>query len=281
VRLAVTSDIHVDKNGRPALEALVERARELSPDVLAIAGDVATGATTWLSTMTALRAVVPRVVCVSGNHDAWCAPAALAAGIDSWARVDKLLPALAAEAGVDDLDAGPVVIDGVGFAGTLGWFDFSTADPDLGLPVEAYREGAHGGMQWMDQRLAHFREDGRRMLDEVVAQRLRDRLRLQLSTLATPRVVAVTHMLPFAAQVERRASATWRFCNAYMGHLALGELLRADARVVVSIAGHTHRPSDLHIGALRAVVSPLGYRGEWGGRSDREAVAAAMTVVEI
>lgn len=281
MRLAVTSDIHVDKNGPATVDALVERAKELAPDILVIAGDIATGATTWLTCMAALARAVPRVLCVAGNHDTWCAPAALAAGIDSWARLDKLLPALAAEAGVHDLDAGPVEIDGVGFAGTLGWFDFSTADPGLDLPRSAYRAGAYGGVQWMDQRLASFLEHGARMPDEDVAARLRERLRVQLASLATPRVVAVTHMLPFPEQVVRRPSPTWRFCNAYMGQLALGDLLRADPRVVLAIAGHTHAPSDLRLGALRAVVSPLGYRSEWGGMTDREAVAAAMALVEI
>src|SRR4051812_36698721 len=98
MRLLFTSDIHIDLNGPAVLDALVRRVREQAPDVLIIAGDIATGAATYLRTLLALRAVSPRLLVVAGNHDVWTAPEALAKGVDSWARLDKLLPALCAEA---------------------------------------------------------------------------------------------------------------------------------------------------------------------------------------
>lgn len=287
MRLAFTSDIHIDMNGAATLAILADRVREIGPDVLVVAGDVATGAATYLRTLLALRDAAPEVMVVAGNHDVWTAPEAAAAGLDSWKRLDAVLPALCREAGVHFLDAGPVVLGGIGFAGSLGWFDLSTADPDLGLPLETYRTGEWGGLRWNDHRLAVWGDGaGGRMVEREVADRLRARLAAHLDALDTARVVAVTHTLPFVAQVARGASPAWRFVNAFMGSTALGELLLADPRIELAIAGHTHLGSDLWIdrpdgSLLHAMVSPLGYTREWRGTSAEEAVARAIRVVDL
>ncbi len=282
MRIAATSDIHIDKNGEAALQALVARVRTLDPDVLIIAGDIATSPTTYLSTLLALREVTPEVLIVAGNHDVWSGPAAVEAGIDAWARLDKILPALCQEAGAVCLDAGPVVVDGVGFAGTLGWYDLSTRDMELEASDEAYRTGSFAGMQWMDHRLAVWKgENGEAMTERQVAERLRARFAAHLASLDTDVIVAVTHMLPFAEQVHRKSHPGWRFANAFMGQLALGEVIRADPRVRVAIAGHTHLPSENASGPLHTLVTPLGYHTEWGGRTAVEAVERAVRVIEL
>lgn len=282
MRIAVTSDIHIDKNGPAALAALARRVDTLAPDVLVVAGDVATSATVLLETFLALRAVAPRVVYVAGNHDVWSPPELQARGQHAWWRLDQLLPALCAEAGVDCLDAGPVVVDGVGFVGTLGWYDLSMRDTTLDAPEEAYTRGEFHGLKWMDHVYAHFPDEaGRALRCEAVAERLRGRLAAQLASCAADRIVGVTHMVAFAEQLHHKDHPGWRFCQAFIGHRGLGEVLRADPRVELAIAGHTHLRSDLRFGSLRAVVSPLGYRAEWHGRPVEEAVEAAVALVEL
>ena len=113
-----------------------------------------------------------------------------------------------------------------------------------------------------------------------VCARLRERLAGHLRV-AGPRVVAVTHTLPFASQLLRRSSPTWQFAQAFMGSAPLGEMLRADPRIELVISGHTHCPSDQAIGQLRAVVSPLGYRREWPAGGDDVAVRAALSVLDL
>jgi predicted phosphodiesterase len=276
MRLALTSDIHVDNNGRDVLSALVERVRALAPDVLVVAGDVATGPVTYLETMLALRASAPEVVVVAGNHDVWSSPAQVAAGVDAWARLDQILPALCREADVRYLDAGPIEIGGVGFAGTLGWYDLSMRDLDLEVPDAAYATGQFGGVRWVDHQLAVWGVSA----DEV-CRRLRARLADQLAALPSERIVVVTHTLPFLEQLHRPSLPVWRFIKAFLGSVALGEVVRGDPRVALAIAGHTHLPSDVIVGGVRAVVSPLGYKREWRGASAEEAVARAVRLVEI
>ena len=282
MRLAFTSDIHIDLNGTSVLDALCGRVRELAPDVLLVAGDIATPLDTYLETLVALRACTSHLLVVAGNHDAWTTPEALAAGIDSRTRIDTVLAETCRQAGAQLLDVGPAVIDGIGFAGNVGWYDLSTREGTLDAPMEAYRSGRWQGMKWSDVDHAVFLgADGARMPVEEVARACRDRLRTHLRGLKTRRIVVATHMLAFEGQIHRKDHPGWRFANAYMGSLAMGDLLRSDPRIELAIAGHTHHGSDLRFGRLRAIASPLGYRREWKGDTPEEAVVHAVRCVEL
>ncbi len=282
MRLAITSDIHIDLNGDVVLEALCARVRAVKPDVLIVAGDIATGAQTYLATLLALKACAPELLVVAGNHDVWTSPKAKAAGVDSWTWLDKLLPALCVEAGAHLLDAGPVELGGIGFAGSLGWFDLTMREHTLDVPFESYRTGRFGGVMWNDMRFAHFDDgDGRGLISEAIAERLRARLSGHLRELKATRVVAVTHMLAWDRQVARRDRPGWSFVNAFMGSLKMGELLEADKRIELAVAGHTHIASDHRIGRIRALVTPLGYAREWRAPDVTGAVERALAVVDL
>ncbi len=282
MRLAITSDIHIDLNGHAVLDALCARVRAVQPDVLIVAGDIATGATTFLSTLLALRPCAPELLVVAGNHDVWTSPGARSQGIDSWAWLDKLLPALCVEAGAHLLDAGPVVLGKVGFAGSLGWYDLTMREHLLDVPPDAYATGRFGGLMWNDHRFAFFDDGaGRALACDVVAERLRARLLDHLAALDCSRVVVATHTLAFERQVFRKERDAWRFVNAFMGSLRTGELIAADRRIELAIAGHTHIPSDQRIGRVRALVSPLGYKKEWRAPDVVGAVEKALAVVDL
>lgn len=282
MRLACISDIHIDLNGPTVLDALARRVRAVAPDVLLVAGDIATGPSTYLQTLLALRAEAPRLLVVAGNHDVWTTPEAAAKGLHSWARLDKLLPALCEEAGAQLLDAGPLEIDGVGFAGTLGWYDLTTREHVLDAPMEAYRAGVWGGLRWTDHTYTRWPdEQGADMPMEEVARVLRERLEAHLKQLTARRVVVATHTLPFVEQIHRKEHPGWRFVNAFMGSLPLGDVIKRDPRVVLAVAGHTHLHSDLRFGRMRALVTPLGYRKEWHGATPEAAVEKSLKVVEL
>jgi hypothetical protein len=265
----------------------VSTIRALAPDVLIVAGDIATGPTSFLQTALALRPCAAHVLFLAGNHDVWSHPEAVAMGVDAWAKLDRLIPALCKEAGVHYLESSPVVIDGVGFVGTLGWYDHSMRDTSLDAPEEAYVTGRWAGMQWMDPIYAVFRDEtGGRLAPEAVAAILRERLVQQLTTINADKLVACTHHVQFASQLLRRASPGWQFCQSFIGHAALGAAILGDPRVVLSVCGHTHHGSDQILARpegppLRAVVSPLGYLGEWGGEPTERIVPRRVALAEV
>ncbi len=282
MRIAVTSDIHIDKNGPELCELIADRVRQLRADALIVAGDVATSPTVLLQSFLTLRESAPSVYFVAGNHDIWSHPTLHAKGQHSWWRLDTLLPALCSEAGIHNLDAAPAELDGVAFVGTLGWWDLSTRDPELPAPLEAYRRGEYAGLRWMDHTYTHFPDEaGRALLPEAVAALLRERLRAQLASCTASRIVAVTHMVAFPEQLHKKAHAGWRFAQAFIGHLGLGEVIAADSRVRLAVCGHTHIPSDFTRDGLRALCTPLGYHQEWHGRPAAEAVSRAVVLAEV
>jgi hypothetical protein len=75
-----------------------------------------------------LRLLVP------GNHCLWCR-----AGEDSLHRYERVLPAVAGEAGFAVLDHQPATCGAVGLVGSVGWYDYSFADESLGIPADFYR----------------------------------------------------------------------------------------------------------------------------------------------
>jgi Icc-related predicted phosphoesterase len=282
MRLAFTSDIHVDINGEHVLDALASHVAHVRPEVLVVAGDIATELSLYTRVLTRLRAGAGRLLVVAGNHDVWITPEERARGVDSAQRLERLLPEACAAAGAELLDAGPVEVDGVGFVGTCGWYDLSTREADLPAPMEAYRSGRWAGVRMNDPLHVLFPgPDGEPLAMEDVARAMRERLRDHLRVCRARRIVAVTHTLPFAEQIVRKPYDGWRFANAFMGSTRLGDVLRNDPRVVLAIAGHTHHGSDLRYGRLRAVVSPLGYPREWKAPRVEDAVVRALTVLDL
>ena len=45
----------------------------------------------------------------------------------------------ARSAGFHFLDDGPAVVNGVGFVGNVGWFDYGFRKPELGIPLRYYQ----------------------------------------------------------------------------------------------------------------------------------------------
>lgn len=282
MRIGCTSDLHIDLNGPRVLDALSAHLPTLGLDVLVVAGDIATDLTLYRDVLRALRESVPRLLVVAGNHDVWTTAEERAAGTDSGRRLRELLPAACDDAGAELLDHAPVTVGNFGFAGTCGWYDLTTREADLPAPMEAYRSGRWAGIRLNDPQHAVFLgTDGRAQSMEEVARDMRERLRDHLRALRTSRIVAVTHTLPFAEQIVRKPFDGWRFANAFMGSLPLGDVLRNDHRIVLAISGHTHHGSDLRFGRLRAVVSPLGYPREWKAPAPEDAVRHAVRVIEL
>jgi hypothetical protein len=276
VRIAYTSDLHTDFGPWNAalLEHLVARAAALHPDVLVVAGDVAETLAAVRDSLQAFATVPCRRLYVPGNHDLYAERTPRGTWITSRKKYEHDLPAAARGAGFEPLGKAPVRLDAWTFVGVPGWYDFTLRDPalDVSVALQQYRNG-----MWRDQRAfdrGHVLWDAwpdtgasrapatapsAWLGDEAIAAILQADLEAQLA--AAPSdvpIVAVVHVRPDAALVQRHAFAPSAFHDAYLGSGRLGACLVADRRVRAVITGHLHRPADVMLGTVHAVARPVG-----------------------
>jgi len=276
MRVLVTADLHYHSpRSRGPAEELAAEAVRAGGDALVLVGDSASAAHEPLRDCLGLFADFPgRKFMVPGNHCLWCLD-----GEDSIERYERTVPAIAAEAGFAVLDHGPAVIDGVGLVGSVGWYDYSYRQEDLGIPLAFYeakvapgaaaRLGEHRhlvdrhrdelaeehfdiGVRWNDG--VHVRMD---MTDAEFLARVVARLRGQLAALAADasvrEVAAFVHHLPFRHLLPVDRPPAFAFAAAYLGSDRIGEALRACPKLTRAFCGHSHWPGRCEVGGIQAV----------------------------
>lgn len=276
MRLVLVSDIHAnffpDDRRAFALAALAEALAAAKPDVLVIAGDLASRQASVPGYLARLAVGRHGNLYVPGNHDIWRTDAELAAGHSSFGAL-SLLRAKAAESGFHYLPGAPRLITvgaaSWGFAGALGWYDYSFREPTLIVPAGAYATKTFGAFVWNDRDRACWRDRiGVKLSDPEMARRFAIELEADLRSLgldehgAGPPTVAVTHMLAYASQVIYRGQPDWDFFSAFMGSSRYGDLYDRLPAIRAAFSGHTHTPRlERRPSGLLAAVAPLGY---WG-----------------
>jgi predicted phosphohydrolase len=277
--LFFTSDLHYDHHGisgRRAVEALgAELAATASPgDVLVLGGDLGNSDAVVRACLACFRDFPGKKLGVAGNHDIWVEP-----GESSWDRYKRLSDVFV-EAGVHPLEDEPVVVGGVGFAGALGWYDYSFRD-DIGVPYERYVEKSlpSAGVAWGDARYAHWG-----LSDEAFTDWQLERLDGHLARLASCKeVVVFTHHVATRRLLVHPRSMVptqWRFLNAFLGSEKLETLFARHPNVTEVVNGHIHRNGEVRIGRTRYTSLGCGKGTRQvlvmgGGRTERREVAGS------
>lgn len=274
MRILVTADLHYDvSRSRDSVERLAGEVCRTAADALILVGDTAGrdlnvfgGALKLFSDFRGRKLLVP------GNHCLWCRQ-----GEDSMVRYEQHLPNLAAEHDFTVLDHEPLVLNGVGLVGSIGWYDYSFADESLGVPhpfyeakvspgaaaylggheelLEAHREVLNErhmrlGARWMDGENVRLG-----MGDTEFCDWLSKRLDRQLKQLAfrTDHIVAFMHHLPFRQLVPSERPDRFAFAAAYLGAGRLGEVLLKYPQVKCVYCGHSHWRGQCEVGHLKIV----------------------------
>lgn len=265
-------------------------------DVLILAGDIATGGEeTYREFLNLFRRFGGPKLFVPGNHDLWSA----ARKPRSRQRYREDLPALVHACGFHYLPGQPLAVNGTGFVGTIGWYDYGFRQiepPRAGLCVTPMHPvGGPGQMRleprrgrldvaWQDLTDADYAhkalawsERGRpRSLiwndavfvdwgrpDPVVADEMATELARDMAALGPDvrALVCITHCLPFAGLLDGPTRDVGHaFCRAYMGSPRVGETVRADRRSRLVLCGHWHRQNRMRVGALEVVNCSVGDR---------------------
>lgn len=271
---------------------VAQRARELAPDVVVLAGDVCPDLQRLERSLRLIvNAVGSPVLYLPGNHELWCGGPA-ASGPHSRERYFTTIPRLVRRAGAVCLGVEPHCVGPLGFVGVTGWYDYSLADPSVGVSVGDYATKRFGDVTCVDGHQVHWPDDGGEPLsDEALCETMCTLLEKQLDELRgrCSRVVAVTHMLPTGrllpgADPAGARSEQERFLDAFMGSERLGELLVVRPEVVRVVCGHYHRPVRCVLpgpqGEIPCEASPVGYPREIEQSLEIQ-VSQRMRVVEV
>ena len=278
MRIGVTSDIHTDISpaNRRIAEHLADVARRAELDVFVICGDISPDTMTLFKTLSAFHDIGRncRKLFIPGNHDIWL--------IGRNRRVtshDKysLLTAICEECGFHNLGDSPVVLDALGFCGTIGWYDYSYKRAKYRISAESYSRKTLRGAVWNDVNYARWDNS-----DPEMARRFEWELQEQIDSIRdqVSRIIVVTHHIPFGECVIYRDRLPWDFFSAFMGSEGLGEICVDEPLVTHVFFGHTHGEFFKTIRGVWAVCSPVGYLTD-PPKDLREYARSRLKIIEL
>ncbi|NLE28565.1 MAG: hypothetical protein GX629_02705 [Phycisphaerae bacterium] len=274
MRILASSDLHYNlKRSCVPTQELARKVCRRGGDVLILAGDIA-GAddSCFLQALELFSGFHGEKLLVPGNHDLW-----VHGEIDSCQKWSSHLPVLAQKAGFHMLDHSSKIIGKIGFAGNIGWYDYSFRDPQLAVPLRFYQAKIGPGRAMRLEEWQHLLDpndellpihsditsawrDGQfvrlNMTDEHFVETLLARLRTDLEDLSakTEKIVTVLHHLPHRDLVWYRGDANWDFAAAFLGSDKFGELLQQFPKIQLCLAGHNHRAEVVKSSAMEYIA---------------------------
>ena len=279
MRLLITSDLHYNHARSKALaQDLIKQMNDAGGDALLVIGDTAAADGAALEECLSLFKFNGPKLIVAGNHELWTHRE------DSHAILREELPRRVNALGWRWLEDEAFVAGDFAVVGSVGWYDYSFAQPELGIPRRFYAAKVSPGAAERDPDLAHLFEsradlsssalevvarwnDGRfvklQRTDDAFVGELIDRLKSQLDSLSSAKqIVAAVHHLPFAELLPPPHSAQWDFAKAYLGSSKIGELLLQYPQISHVYCGHSHFPAEAQVGHIKAINVGSGYRAK-------------------
>jgi 3',5'-cyclic AMP phosphodiesterase CpdA len=280
MRLIVTADLHYNHpRSRASAVECIEAINRAGGDALLLVGDTAVADGTALEECLGLFRFDGPKLFVAGNHELWTS------GPDSHALFTDDLPRRVRALGWHWLQTEPFVAGTLAIVGSIGWYDYSFAPADLGIPHRFYAAktspgaashlgGGHLDLlsriddisprgleivaRWNDGRFIKLGRSDEQFLDELLAQ-----LEAQLAFVSgAAQVVAAIHHVPLKELLPPVGGGRWDFAKAYLGSPRLGELVRSYRNVKYILCGHSHMPAQARLGPIQAINVGSGYRSK-------------------
>lgn len=278
MRLLATADLHYNQpRSRAMADDLIHQLNHAGGDVLLLIGDTAPAATEHLERcLDRFSAFHGAKLFVAGNHELWTHDP------DSYQLFREELPRRIRSLGWHWLEGNPFTGTDTAIVGSIGWYDYSFAQEDLGIPRRFYEHKISPGAARAFEQFAHLFapaddisplamrtiarwNDGKfvklhRSDDAFLAELLND-LSTQLQSLQHVRhILAATHHLPCRQILPPPHSAQWDFAKAFLGSQRLGDLLLQFENVRHILCGHSHMAAEAEIGPTRVINIGSGYR---------------------
>jgi len=292
MKIALISDLHVDSSpdNFKIVDYLIEKLLSLKPDLFIIAGDIAANIQVFNITLKKFSLLSCSKLLVAGNHDIWIdSSSSFLKGIHSGIKYYELLPQICKDNNFIYLGLEPYCIDGIGFAGTIGWYNYTFRNKkyDTLFSIKTYRSKQfRKTITWNDLNFAYWMDDlkGRRKSDEEVALEMETSLKRQIESLkgqGVDRTIVVTHHVPFRKMILYQNRLPWDFFSAFMGSEGLAEIILEESTITHVLCGHSHIKNSLQIGTIKAIKSPLGYSREWRTKNLSELIEEKLTSFDL
>src|SRR2546430_1100068 len=128
-----SADLHYNHGRSHQLaDDLIDEMNRAGGDVLAVVGDTAVADGDALERcLSRFRFAGPKLF-VAGNHELWTH------GPDSYELFHQTLPSRVRSLGWHWLQDSPMTIGDVAVVGSVGWYDYSFAQKNLGIPLRFY-----------------------------------------------------------------------------------------------------------------------------------------------
>ena len=262
MRIGITSDIHTDISpaNSQIVSHLADVIRRAELDVFVICGDVSPSIYSFYETLSAFRDLDCKKLFVAGNHDIWVLNSK--DNINSHQKY-TLITKICEEHGFHHLGDSPVIVENIGFCGTIGWYDYSYKSDKFSIPDRNYVRKIFHGSVWNDVNFARWKAS-----DTEIAGQFENDLQKQIDSVRdrVSSIIVVMHHVPFKECVVYRNELPWDFFSAFMGSVGLGEICLKEPLVTYTLFGHTHaefykeiRSSSDLSRIISAVCSPIGY----------------------
>lgn len=286
MRIGVTSDIHTDisPSNRKIIKHLADVIQRLEIDVFIICGDISPSPIEFSRTISAFDDLQCKKFIVAGNHDIWIAN--INNGITSYQKHD-LITTICKEHNFHHLGDSPIIVDKIGFCGTIGWYDYSFKSDKYAISEKSYIQKTFGGSVWNDVNYAKWGKT-----DTEVAKGFENDLQMQIDSIKNQvsQIIAVTHHVPFRECVTYRNELPWDFFSAFMGSKGLGDICLNESLVTHVFFGHTHAEFFKEIkrqgndvssqSGIFAICSPIGYLTE-PPRNLAEYAQSRLKIIEL
>jgi Calcineurin-like phosphoesterase len=254
VKLAITSDLYLGVTPLDHLERLARDMAGANPDAAVIAGDLAESLSDLTRCLKLFRVALSCPIWVlPGDHDFWARPP-----YDSRYLWRDLIPEAVAKTNCQYLEGKSFVHNGVGVAGTVAWYDYSSATlagivSDMEFAQQKYLYNADAlriDWEWSDPEFASL--CGTPFLATL------DQLEQDPEVKQT---VVITHFPIIEQQLPR--DTVKGLASAYLGNLTLGKKVRLRKKVSHIISGHAHLGREYklerEIGTIEVRVLPGDY----------------------
>ena len=277
MKIIAVSDIHIPKNDA-YMPDLIQKINSSDADVLLLGGDIAPAndqaLENFLQSISGFKGVK---MYISGNHDLW-----IVTEVSSKERLESVLPGIYKKYGAHSLEQQPIIYKGVGFAGNIGWYDYSLVrvySPPPGtkfIQLDDNYKPTSNVLNWSQLTNADWRRKEimvKGMLgvksttgcndrdyikglgdDLVFCEQMKEKIENDLYAIENEvsKIVVMFHCVPFKEGLIRNNSSP-EVCvrNAYTGSKLLGEVLYRHQKVQVALWGHVHKRQEFKKGKIR------------------------------